>query len=137
MEGSGGNTGGVFDMTENKIDNTGGDLFDYARAREERESAIDAVAIAREHWLPRFKSAICVVAQELETFTSDDVLKAFPNLEECEEKRVIGAAFRSLSGEVIEPLGYRNSNRRKSHARPKRVWRAIKAENKKRGASLR
>jgi len=101
------------------------DLFDYAKARDERESAIDAVAIARDHWLDQFKSAICLIAEELETFTSDDVLKAFPNLEECEEKRVIGAAFRSLSGKVITPEGYRNSNRRKSHARPKRVWRAI------------
>lgn len=101
------------------------DLFDYAKARDERESAIDAVAIAREGWLSQFKSAIRVVAQGLETFTSDDVLKAFPNLEECEEKRVIGAAFRSLSGRVITPEGYRNSTRRKSHSRPKRVWRAI------------
>ena len=99
------------------------DLFDWARARGERDQAIGAVAFAREEWLERFRHAIRVTAEKMESFTSDDVLRAFPSLEECEEKRVIGAAFRSLSGDVIIPGEYRNSDRRKSHARPKRVWR--------------
>jgi hypothetical protein len=101
------------------------DLFDYAKAREERDFAMEVVAESRNEWLLRFKDAICSVADTMTTFTSDDVLEAHPELEECEEKRVIGAAFRSLAGDVITAEGYRNSTRRKSHARPKRVWRKI------------
>jgi hypothetical protein len=105
------------------------DLFDYAQSRHERDQAMEIVAESRNDWLLRFKDAICSVANSMATFTSDDVLEAHPELEECEEKRVIGAAFQSLSGNLITPEGYRNSSRRKSHARPKRVWRKIYQPN--------
>ena len=101
------------------------DLFDLAGARADRDKAIDTVEENREEWCERFEAAILAVAARQESFTSDDVLKAFPELEECEEKRVIGAAFRRLSGKFIEAKGYRESARRKSHARPKRVWKSM------------
>jgi len=111
-----------------KEEDPGVDLFDYARAKAEREASIDAVEAARGEWAERFEAAIRETAKRMETFTSDDVLRLFPALEECPEKRVIGAAFRALSGEVISPEGYRASTRRQSHARPKRVWRAIQRQ---------
>lgn len=91
-----------------------------------RNDAVEAVASNRPDWLREFRTAIVTVANRGSWFTSDDVLAAFPKLEDCEEKRVVGAAFLRLSREgVIEAGGYVKSSRRESHARPKRQWRIV------------
>ena len=61
------------------------------------------------------------------TFTTDDVLAAFPVLEQVPERRVLGAAMiEAKRAGLIEPTDrYADSDRVKSHGRPKRVWRAL------------
>ena len=112
------------------IDITGPDLFNFQQAQEARDEAIDAVEEARHQWHLLAVSAIEAVSLGASpigghTFTSDDVLRYEPELEECPEKRVLGAAFRELSrAKIIEPTGrYISSSRRASHCRPKREWR--------------
>ena len=101
-------------------------LFDQEAATAERDAAIDQVG--ESNWKTKFIDAIKDTAIHLQTFTTDDVLKRHPDLEKCGEKRVMGAAVRQLSKDkVIEPTGaYVGSDRRQSHARPKRQWRFVK-----------
>ena len=101
----------------------GQQLFDYEESATARDKAIDAVETARPNWAAKFELAIVAVAKQGKWFTTDDVLRQYPELESCPEKRVIGAAVRRLSAAgVIEPGGYIGSERKSSHARPKRTW---------------
>ena len=102
-------------------------FFDYEQSRENRNQAIDAVENSRPDWAARFELAILSVADQGRWFSSDDVLRQHPDLEACPEKRVIGAAIRRLANAgQIEGGSYVSSNRKSSHARPKRTWRKAK-----------
>jgi len=96
--------------------------FDRKAALEKRDEAIKQVASSS--WLVQFVDAVRNTANCLPTFTTDDVLIQFPELEACAEKRVMGAAVRFLSQcNVIEATGrYVDSDRKASHGRPKREW---------------
>ena len=66
------------------------------------------------------------VAGQGRPFTTDDVLRAYPELEGCGEKRLLGPILKKLAGEkLIRPLGFANSNRVVSHGRPKRLWKKV------------
>ena len=97
--------------------------FSASKSRQKREEALDRVA-RRQDWCHMAEEGITRLALAGEPFTSDDLLKLVPELEGCEEPRVIGAAFRLASNaEVIVPTGqYVDSNRVASHRRPKREW---------------
>lgn len=94
------------------------------QAQEARDRAISQVEKNRSEWLDLWKTSIHKVARKQEPFTSDNVLQFKTELEACPENRVAGAAFRALSAAgIIKPTGrYIESNRKKSHARPKREW---------------
>ena len=95
------------------------ELFDQSG----RDEAVDAVANAHPEWRDRFRKCVKQVANGRRPFTTDTVLSLFPELEECKEKRVFGAVMLALAREgYLKPLGYAESTRKASHARPKRQW---------------
>ena len=97
--------------------------YSLIQTSEARANTLAQVEAGNETWASIFKGAIMKVAKENEPFTSDDVLKKFPYLEECPEKRVMGAVFLQLRGKELSPGEYVSSTRVASHGRPKRVWR--------------
>lgn len=103
------------------------DLFSWAESRDDRDKSIAQVEESRCTDADRFESAVRLVARVRQTFTTDDVLKSDPSLESITEKRVFGAVLLRLSRSgMIEPVGYVQSDRRTSHARPKRLWRTTR-----------
>lgn len=104
-----------------------GKKFDATESLRKKEEAV--AAAARSAWVQDFEDAVRRVAKTQDQFTTDDVLKRFPHLESCPEKRVLGAVMARLhrDGE-IEPLGYGSSDRVESHGRPKRIWRRKEKE---------
>lgn len=98
--------------------------FDFAASQAALDSAIDQVSDT--DWLAECIDAIRSTARVLEAWTTDDVLRHHPHLEECPERPVLGAAILHLSrlGEIRATGQYVASSRVASHARPKRQWRA-------------
>ena len=99
-------------------------LFSREEATRLRDEAIEQVG-RRLSWKEIAIEAIETLAMSNHTFNSDDVLRLRPELENCHERRVLGAAFRIVSSRgLIEPTGrFVDSIRVKSHRRPKREWR--------------
>lgn len=76
-------------------------------------------------WKEYLMTLIARISDVPTGITADDVwghLDSIPQNRNC-----IGAAFRhaALRG-IIEPIGYRQSKRRESHARVLRVWRKVR-----------
>lgn len=99
-------------------------LFDYAAAIASRDEALDQVeAHSPPTATEQFEDAVKTVAARGDVFTTDDVLQLAPELEDVPEKRVFGAVMLRLArAGLIRAQGYMDSNRRTSHARPKRAW---------------
>lgn len=96
--------------------------FDFDQAQLALESAIDQVSDT--DWLAECVAAIRSTARVMSVWTTDDVLELHTHLEECPERRVMGAAILQLSraGEIRATGRYVASSRVASHARPKREW---------------
>lgn len=103
-------------------------LFDRPAAEAARDDAIDQAG-EREggDWAERAYRAVSHVCRQCEEFTTDDVLKAAPELESCPERRVLGAAMQAAKRDklCLPTDRYGRSDRVQSHARPKRIWRSL------------
>lgn len=79
---------------------------------------------AEEAWRDAVMAAIEEVAFTRLEFTTDDVLDAYPQLEEAREPRAWGPLMLRAAREGwIEPSDrYAPSSRKQSNARPKRLW---------------
>jgi len=108
-------------------------LWSRGEARGARDEALERVEQGRSRdWFGECLAAILETAEVLgvgrEGFTTDDVLKRHPELEDLPEPRILGAAVRRLSdragghADLYSNGEYRTSDRVKSHGRPKRVW---------------
>lgn len=102
--------------------------LDAARAKAERDAAIEQVASRAElRWLEAAQEAIRDVAATASTFTVDDVqaLLAERGVVQPEEGRAMGAAIRwAVRNGLIEATGeYRASAQPQCHANPRPVWR--------------
>jgi len=103
------------------------DLGVKRSAASARDDALEAVEKSNDEAAAAFELALRVVAECGAPFTTDDVLAERPELEEVQEKRVFGAVLMRLKKQgYLIPMGYGESNRRQSHARPKRIWRKAK-----------
>jgi hypothetical protein len=107
-------------------------LFDSVEAQAARDAAIAETVEppAGECWAKLALDAVAFVCATSAEFTTDDVLKAAPELEACPERRVLGAAMcAARRGGICAPTDrYAMSDRVVSHARPKRVWRSLAAQ---------
>mgnify|MGYP000990118645 CR=1 FL=1 len=114
--------------------NTPGPTLDAARAKAERDGAVQKAAERVElDWLRAAQAAIVECANSMETFIVDDVQAklAAAGIPPPREGRAMGAAISwAVRNRVIESTGqYRASSQVQCHANPRTVWR------KKTGAS--
>lgn len=101
---------------------------DQSTAADLRDQAIEKVAEnANAQWMKDASWAVLMMAYKGGEFTTDDILAAYPQLEGVREPRAWGAIMRQAAvGKTIVATGrYKASTRRKSHARPKMVWRSL------------
>lgn len=96
-------------------------------AREAREEAIERVTEhADAEWLGLAVRAIRYAAKHNDYFTTDDVwdLLEMYKVQGPREPRAMAAAIRRAQAEGVirRTSDYAASERKESHARPKRVW---------------
>lgn len=94
-------------------------------AQEARDAAIDRVeANADEEFFNTALDAVMGLAISQAQFTTDDLVECLRDIPAPREPRVFGAVMRTAArhGWVEASDRYGASNRRKSHARPKRIW---------------
>jgi len=97
-------------------------LYSHALA----QSAADA-AITSQSPKSQLMDAIKSTCDRLAEFTTDDVLKANPELEAIDQKTVLGPAMKNAArnGWCVASDRYAASDRIKSHGRRKCVWRSL------------
>jgi hypothetical protein len=105
-------------------------LFDYERARQERDAAIQRVdSNAADQWKENVDVVIRALAFTTDEFTTDDVwqLLADWQIEAPHEPRALGAAMTraAKAGVIVATDRVRNSERAVCHAAPKRVWKSL------------
>ena len=109
-------------------------LFDKNVAEENRENKMAAVeAAASEETIALFEAAVVDTAREMDTFTTDDVVRRIPEeILERTECRLLGPIMRRAQKEgVVFPLDLWSKSTKKScNCRPKRVWASLIKEIK-------
>jgi len=101
--------------------------IDPAAAVAARDGAIAGAARAVD--LAPLERIVLDVARTGREFTTDDIWAALgDDAERITEPRVLGAVMRQLakSNRITGTGSYRNSARPACHARPVKVWRAVK-----------
>ena len=99
------------------------DLFDYAAAQAAKSHAIARVeANTDEAWLANALTAVRQLADSGHEFTSDDVWRLVPTLD---EPRALGAVMTVAArrGFIFSTGQYRPSARPICHGRPVKIWR--------------
>jgi hypothetical protein len=108
-------------------------IFDKHLSRQERDkSVLQAGNNANSEWKNLAYIAVESVARKKQRFTSDDVVKILEELEKMNEvytheKRALGGVMaKARKDKIMKPTDeFRASERKQSHANPKRVWESL------------